>query len=97
AGILFDNLIKNAIKHNSNGGQIKVEADKESFSISNTGAPPNVDTNKFFERFYKGNSADSLGLGLAIVKKICEVYSLPVTYLYDNGFHTLTINLKQSV
>jgi signal transduction histidine kinase len=91
AGILFDNLIKNAIKHNFKGGKINIEITKEFFKISNTGAKPKIDTDKFFERFYKENTDGSLGLGLAIVKKICEIYGFKITYDYTDEMHIITL------
>jgi len=91
AGILFDNLIKNAVKHNFQNGKINIEVNKDFFRISNTGAKPKVNTDKFFERFYKENKEGSLGLGLAIVKKICEIYSFKVTYNYVDELHIITL------
>jgi signal transduction histidine kinase len=96
AGILFDNLIKNAIKHNlPNGGKINIEVTKELIKIANTGAQPKVNTDKFFERFYKEGSTESLGLGLAIVKKICDIYHFNILYSHKDGLHTITLNIKQ--
>ncbi|MGZ3862733.1 MAG: sensor histidine kinase [Bacteroidia bacterium] len=91
AGVLFDNLIKNAVKHNIKNGKIIIEAVHNEISISNTGEAPKADTEKFFERFYKDGTGDSLGLGLAIVKKICEVYGYRISYRYDQGYHTLCL------
>ena len=95
AGILFDNLIKNAVKHNQLGGKIKILVTNEHIQISNTGAAPTVSTDKFFERFYKDKSTESLGLGLAIVKKICEVYQFIISYDYKEGFHIITLRINQ--
>ena len=95
AGILFDNLIKNAIKHNlASGGKIDIEVTKEYMKIANTGAAPKVSTEKFFERFYKDGSQESLGLGLAIVKKICEIYRFEITYQYLNELHEIRIKFR---
>ena len=95
AGILFDNLIKNAIRHNVvTGGKIKIEVAPQFIKIANTGAPPKVSTDKFFERFYKDGHQESLGLGLAIVKKICDIYGLTITYNYTEELHTVCIKLN---
>ncbi len=94
AGILFDNLIKNAVKHNVNGGKIKLQVTNHYIKIANTGITPTVSTDKFFERFYKGKSTESLGLGLAIVKKICEVYKFTISYTYEEGFHIVTLQIN---
>ncbi|HXU28119.1 MAG TPA: HAMP domain-containing sensor histidine kinase, partial [Bacteroidia bacterium] len=96
AGILLDNLIKNAIKHNlPNGGKINIEVTKEFIKIANTGLQPKVDTDKFFERFYKEGALESLGLGLAIVKKICDIYNFDILYNFKDGLHIVTLNIKQ--
>ncbi|MEO8759810.1 MAG: HAMP domain-containing sensor histidine kinase [Bacteroidia bacterium] len=93
--ILFDNLIKNAVKHNYNqGGKINIEVTKEFIKIENTGAKPKVDTDKFFERFYKDSNKESLGLGLAIVKKICEIYGFKIVYNYAADFHSVTLYIS---
>jgi signal transduction histidine kinase len=97
ANILFDNLIKNAIKHNYKGGKILIEVTPQHTSISNTGTEPSVPTEKFFERFYKAGSDDSLGLGLAIVKKICDTNALTISYTYAEGLHTLLIRKKGGI
>ncbi|HXB41025.1 MAG TPA: HAMP domain-containing sensor histidine kinase [Bacteroidia bacterium] len=94
ANILFDNLIKNAVKHNFKGGEMLIEVTKDFIKIANTGAEPTVNTDKFFERFYKTNSEDSLGLGLAITKKICDTNALKISYDYKEGYHLLTITLR---
>ena len=96
AGILFDNLIKNAIKHNyEQGGKINIEVTKDWIKISNTGAKPKVNTEKFFERFYKDGKQESLGLGLAIVKKICDIYGFKISYDYLDGLHVVTLNMQK--
>jgi signal transduction histidine kinase len=96
AGILFDNLIKNAIKHNiDHGGKINIEVTDRYIKIANTGAEPKVSTDKFFERFYKDGTQESLGLGLAIVKKICDIYDFRISYSYTDRLHVVTLNIKQ--
>ncbi|MHB8259028.1 MAG: sensor histidine kinase [Bacteroidia bacterium] len=96
AGILFDNLIKNAIKHNLvSGGKINIEVTNQFIKIANTGAEPKVSTDKFFERFYKDGSQESLGLGLAIVKKITEIYGFKISYQYAEGLHVVTLNIQK--
>ncbi len=95
AGILFDNLIKNAIRHNLvSGGKIKIEVTNQVIKIANTGAEPKASTDKFFERFYKDGNQESLGLGLAIVKKICDIYGFKISYQYAEGLHIVTVNIQ---
>ncbi|MEC5145131.1 HAMP domain-containing sensor histidine kinase [Chitinophaga sp. 212800010-3] len=93
AEMLISNLMSNAIRHNHEGGQIRVLLTSKEFRISNTGLPPQVPTCELFHRFRKSNqSADSIGLGLAIVKQICEVNGYDIEYTYTGGWHHLQIS-----
>lgn len=93
AEILFMNLIKNAIRHNIEKGQIILQQSGNTINISNTGPVPKIDSEDLFKRFHKSsNSTDSLGLGLSIVKKICEVYNFHISYNYEN-MHSFLIKL----
>lgn len=92
ADILVSNLLKNAVRYNTEDGWIKVTLDKKQLIVENPGNPPSVPTNQLFERFRKSNqSGASLGLGLAIVKKICEVNQLQVDYVFVEGIHRLIV------
>jgi signal transduction histidine kinase len=94
AEILVMNLVKNAIVHNQQGGEILIELSSASFRIENTGKEPGLSADKIFERFNKtSKSKSSSGLGLAIVKAIAEVSGLEVTYAY-NGRHEFKISEK---
>lgn len=91
--ILIDNLIKNAIKHNFESGQIIITINNQQLIFSNTGEQPTENTSNYFKRFYS-KKTDSLGLGLSIIKKIVEYYNYSILYNFNNGFHTVTINFK---
>jgi len=96
AEILFINLIKNAIRHNFEHGEIIVEQSTSSISVSNTGPEIKSDTADVFKRFHKSsNSSESLGLGLSIVKKICEVYNFEIVYNHDK-MHTFSLILNNN-
>ncbi len=93
ADILFENLIVNAIKHNTAEGSIAVTLRAKQFTISNTGEPPMRDPAQLFQRFVKASSkSHSLGLGLSIVKAILDTYQLRVKYTYGQHVHTMTID-----
>ena len=97
AEILLANLIKNAIRHNVSGGDLKVKMEGNSICISNSGIDKEIDTSKLFERFHKNSSSpDSLGLGLAIVHKICEVYKFKINYAFKNQMHSFCLDFKIS-
>ncbi len=93
--ILFSNLIKNAIRHNTQNGKLYINLVKNKFTISNTGKKTNIKPGSVFKRFSKSStSPDSLGLGLAIVKKICDIYEFNIRYEFANELHTFEIVLK---
>ena len=90
--LLLTNLINNAIRHNWEGGKIKVSLAKDALEISNTGPKLDIPGDELFERFKKSNqSAKSMGLGLAIVKKICDFYNYSISYQNDGDLHTIHI------
>lgn len=95
--ILFLNLIKNAIRHNIQGGEINITLTSLKFEISNQGTPLDFDPEKLFHRFYKKTaSKKSLGLGLAIVKKITEIFGYDIRYFYQNQMHHILLEFKQT-
>lgn len=92
AEILVSNIIINAIKHNYQGGSIKIDLNANAFTVRNTGNPPQINTSELFGRFIKDSSpSDSIGLGLAIVKTICEIYKFNVSYNYAEGMHIVSV------
>ena len=92
AEMLIVNLVKNAVRHNVQGGKLVVEVEKSFLRISNTGPDHPVDESLLFKRFYKSSSSpDSLGLGLAIVQKICALYGFEVKYNFEQHMHCLTV------
>ena len=97
AEILIANLIQNAIRHNLDHRYIKIVIRKDSYSISNPGRPLKVETALLFNRFQKeSNTEKSLGLGLSIVKRICDQSSLDITYVCEDGIHTLKLCRRES-
>jgi len=93
--ILFSNLIKNAVVHNVPGGFIKISLSKTGFTIENTGQMISEDPQLFFERFKKGTGdAKTTGLGLALVKQISQLYQMPLTYRYEKGIHTISLDFQ---
>ncbi|NOQ27876.1 MAG: hypothetical protein GQ564_21145 [Bacteroidales bacterium] len=84
AEILFANLIKNAIRHNVEKGQIIIQQTANTIKIYNSGPVLKIYSKDLFKRFKKSSeSSESLGLGLSIVKKICEVYDFHISYEYE--------------
>jgi two-component system sensor histidine kinase/response regulator len=78
-GVLFDNLIVNAIKYNKPKGRVKVSADVEDaevvVSVQDTGVGIPKEHQEFlFDEFFRGKAAGKkvggTGLGLPICKRI---------------------------
>lgn len=88
AQILVSNLVKNALLHNEDGGELRILTTPVSLMIKNTGGAP-LDDEKLFRRFYHSidGKKDSTGLGLAIVRSIARISSLRLTYEWQEGMH----------
>jgi signal transduction histidine kinase len=86
AGILISNLVKNAIRHNWEGGRIEIELSGGCMAISNTGEKKALDKAVMYERFAH-KSPDGMGLGLSLVKEICGLYGIAISYSYEEGLH----------
>lgn len=91
ADILLNNLLTNAIRHNTNNGEITILLNPDLLKISNSGPPLSFDPVTIFERFKKSSYSDGTGLGLAIVKQICDKYQYTVTYTYRGQIHSFSI------
>ena len=93
AEILLVNLIKNALRHNISGGELKIELTKGHLKIANSGPTLQIDPEKMFKRFHTSSSStESLGLGLSIVEKICTSYGFKVNYSYQNNMHVMQVD-----
>ncbi len=98
-------LLDNAVKHASDNGKIIVSLKKESSRIAltvfNTGSLiPAEDSNKIFERFYRGDHSRSResggsGLGLAIARGIADTnkWKISAESVYDVSM-TITVVFK---
>jgi signal transduction histidine kinase len=92
ANVLITNLIKNAIVHNVDQGEIELMIDSEKMVIRNDGAPLNFDEKSLFKRFTRNiKKSGSFGLGLSLVKKICDTYNIAISYRYENQKHTFIL------
>lgn len=92
AEMLFGNLVRNAIRHNSENGKIEVTIKEGEVSIENSGLPFDGDTERLFQRFSKNSShQDSYGLGLSIVKTICDFYRFSISYIVEKNIHKISI------
>jgi len=88
ANIVVSNLLKNALFHNHDGGELQVEIGEHSFKVSNTGDGVALNAKTIFNRFQKSDTkASGTGLGLAIVKAIAELQGFVVQYRFENNHH----------
>lgn len=97
-GILMTNLFHNAIRHTTSNGNVRVETAENTLTVSNTGNPIKMDSEKMFERFSKESTSESSsGLGLAIVKTICDTCSYKLEYRYQAGLHTFSVTFQNTM
>lgn len=89
--LLLNNLLSNALRHNSTGGQLRLDLNSNSLIIANTGPLEALDATYIFERFQKSRTSEGLGLGLTIARNICENFGYHLTYNYEEPFHRFII------
>ena len=91
--ILLNNLLSNASRHNTKGGTIDIYLKAHQLTITNTGSPKALDSNRLFRRFYKEKAhSHHNGLGLSIIKQICEQSHIQIAYFHKNDNHSFQLN-----
>ena len=89
--ILVNNLLINAIVHNTEQGKIQISFSNKTLTVSNTGKTA-LSNEKLFERFTISSSETAnSGLGLAIVKEICNRYNWHIHYTFENNLHSFSV------
>lgn len=89
--IMLNNLLINAILHNTLKGKIIIELNNRTLNISNSGKIA-LNNETIFKRFVVSSSETTgSGLGLAIVKEICTRYQWQITYSFQDNFHIFSI------
>ncbi|KIO77826.1 hypothetical protein TH53_07815 [Pedobacter lusitanus] len=89
--VLINNLLINAIRHNSTGGEITAALNQKQLTIINSGSHA-LEQEKLFRRFSTTSVlTPGSGLGLAIIKQICELYQWQITYNFSNNQHIFTV------
>jgi len=89
--ILLNNLMSNAIRHNTDGGKIIIVLDDTKMVFANTGLPIPLNDSDIFERFKKGSESEGTGLGLTLVKNISKFYGWRLDYQYLDELHRFRI------
>lgn len=96
AQILVSNLVKNALVHTPQGGELQVITTPDSLVIKNTGDTP-LPADKIFRRFFHRSDGqkESTGLGLSIAQTIARSFALELTYHWEEGLHCFSLVKKQ--
>lgn len=93
ANIVISNLLRNAIFHNIENGELNIDISETEIIISNTGINAPINEQKIFSRFYKSDdNTNGTGLGLAIVKAVCDLYNITISYRFENKKHFFELN-----
>lgn len=93
--ILISNLLKNALLHNHDAGQLIIETTSSSLSVMNSGEEA-LNEEKLFHRFASNSNykKESTGLGLAIAHSIAEMSDLELSYSWKNNMHLFEVVKK---
>jgi signal transduction histidine kinase len=104
--MIAQNLVENAVKYNSPGGRIRVEAravnGEVEMTIGNTGdGIPKDRTGQLFDRFYRvrgGERVPGQGLGLSIARELARAHGGDVELVHADGSWTeMRVRLPQVV
>lgn len=93
--ILVLNLLKNAVGHNVDQGEVLVELNARGLLVQNTGQPLNVEPQRMFDRFTRNSEAKGgIGLGLSIAQRICAVHRWTITYTAAGTMHSVEVDFQ---
>lgn len=92
ADILFNNLLKNAVKYNVKNGFISIELTQEHLIVKNSCINDADSSKDLTQRYAKGENGN-LGLGLSIVSQICQLYNYNFSVVRtEKNIHEIQIN-----
>ena len=89
---LINNLMVNAITHNTENGIIEIIVEDNSFVVKNTGKQQPLDESRIFQRFSRiSEEKRGNGLGLSIVYQISKFHKWTIEYSYEDNYHSFKI------
>lgn len=88
---VLQNLLTNALRYCTSGGEVSIVAEEKLFMISNSGVKE-LNTAKLFQRFaILDEDHPSTGVGLALVHSICTQNGWDISYRFASGSHKFEI------
>lgn len=94
---LINNLIVNAVRHNTPGGEIFVSLQPNCLTVSNTSSEGELNPEQVFRRFNRtSEKVKGNGLGLAIVKAICDSHGWSIRYEYKERLHYFIVQMLKA-
>lgn len=94
---LINNLVVNAVRHNTPDGEIFVSLRSDCLTVSNTSSEGELNAELLFRRFNRtSEKVKGNGLGLAIVKAICDSHGWTIRYEYKEGLHRFIVQMLRA-
>lgn len=91
--ILINNLLSNTIQHSATGTTVTIIlSDKKKLIFTNQGEA-SLDPDQLFKRFASARSnSPGTGLGLALARQVADRYGWKLSYKYDSGKHSFSLD-----
>ena len=90
------NLLTNAVKHNLQGGFLRVTLNENCLIVENSSALPEASVTDLTARFARGNPhSEGVGLGLAMVVEICEQQGFGLEMAFEDGVWRVEVLFKK--
>jgi len=96
AETLVTNLLINAVKHNLQGGFLRVTLNENCLIVENSSALPEASVTDLTARFARGNPhSEGVGLGLAMVVEICEQQGFGLEMSFEQGVWRVQLRFRK--
>jgi signal transduction histidine kinase len=90
--VLINNLLSNAIRHNTAQGFIILRLSADMLQVCNSGTNT-LDADALYKRFMNvDKGSPGSGLGLAIAKQVCNRYNWSLHYYFKDGLHRFSVS-----